>query len=103
MPDSLNSKLNRLPARPGVYLFKDKEGKVIYIGKAKVLRSRVKSYFTGGSDGRAHYDSLVRAINDLDIIATETEIEALILEANLIKRYHPASIFIFGMISSFHF
>lgn len=85
----LKHKLENLPLLPGVYLFRGKEGKVIYVGKAKILRNRVRSYFTGGSDGRAQYESLVKSINDLEVIVTETEIEAIILEASLIKRYRP--------------
>ncbi len=82
-------KLEHLPMSPGVYLFRDGRGKVIYVGKAKVLRHRVRSYFTKGEDGRYQYQRLVGAIADLDTIVTNSEIEALILEANLIKRYSP--------------
>ena len=89
MTEGLQNKLDNLPVSPGVYLFKNEKGKIIYVGKAKVLRSRVKSYFSGISDGRLHYEVLTAAIRDLEVIVTETEIEALILEANLIKRYRP--------------
>lgn len=86
---TLQDKLNSLPARPGVYLFKDKNGRVIYIGKAKVLRNRVRSYF---QDGRLEGPKLARLrsrIEDLETIVTDSEIEALILEANLVKEYRP--------------
>ncbi len=89
MSQNLRNKLRNLPLSPGVYLFKNEKGKIIYVGKAKALRHRVKSYFTGGSDGRLHYEALLAAIRDLEIIVTDSEVEALILEANLIKRYRP--------------
>jgi len=89
MDETLLNKLSNLPLSPGVYLFKNEKGKVIYVGKAKVLRQRVKSYFSGGSDGRLHYEILLAAICDLEVIVTQSEVEALILEANLIKRYRP--------------
>ncbi|MBU0519728.1 excinuclease ABC subunit UvrC [bacterium] len=85
----LADKLTALPADPGAYLFKDKNGKVIYVGKAKVLRNRVRSYFNKGEDGRYQYNHLVNAIDDLEVIITGTEIEALILEASLIKEHIP--------------
>ena len=87
--DHLKNKFENLPDNPGVYLFKNDKGKIIYVGKGKVLKNRVRSYFTGGSDGRAQYESLTKSIFDLEVIITETEVEALILEANLIKRYRP--------------
>lgn len=86
---SLEQKLEILPTEPGVYLFKDTKGKIIYIGKAKVLRNRVRSYFTGRDDGRYQYHLLVARIADLEIIVTDTELEALILEATLIRRHRP--------------
>ena len=89
MNSELEHKLCNLPVCPGVYLFKNAKGKIIYVGKAKVLRNRVRSYFTAGNDGRYQYEALCAAICDLEVIITETEIEALILEANLIKRHRP--------------
>ena len=86
---SLEEKLRLLPADPGVYLFKDAQGKVIYIGKARVLRNRVRQYFQEGSDGRYQYDSLVAHIADVEVIATDTELEALILENNLVREQKP--------------
>lgn len=87
--EKLTDKLDQLPKSPGVYLFKDRSGKVIYIGKAKVLRNRVRSYFNKGEDGRYQYHRLVNAIADLEVIVTDSEIEALILESNLIKKNAP--------------
>lgn len=77
-----------LPDAPGVYLFKDGEGKVIYVGKATSLRKRVGSYFRGG-EGNPRLSRLRARIADVDFIVTANEVEALILEANLIKRYRP--------------
>ncbi|MDK9700949.1 MAG: excinuclease ABC subunit UvrC, partial [bacterium] len=86
---SLEEKLSTLPAQPGCYLYKDAKGKVIYVGKAKSLRSRVRSYFSGRSDGRALFNRLVNAIRDVETIIVESEREALILENNLIKHHKP--------------
>jgi len=86
---SLESKLRALPDSPGVYLFKDEQGKVIYIGKARVLRNRVRQYFQSGNDGRYQYDHLVKRIADVEIIATDSELEALILENNLVRDRKP--------------
>jgi len=85
----LSDKLAALPKSPGVYLFKDATAKVIYVGKAKVLKNRVRSYFTKGDDGRYQYARLVRAIADLEVIVTDSELEALILESNLVKKHLP--------------
>jgi excinuclease ABC subunit C len=85
----LQEKLDNLPKKPGCYLFKDRKGKIIYIGKAKVLRNRVRSYF---QDGRLEGPKLLRLktrIADFETIVTDTEMEALILEMNLIKEYKP--------------
>ncbi|MDP8240647.1 MAG: excinuclease ABC subunit UvrC [Candidatus Hatepunaea meridiana] len=85
----LRNKLEVLPDKPGVYLFKDKEDTVIYVGKAKHLRSRVRSYFTCENDGRYQYPRLIASIRDLEIILTRNEVEALSTEAALIKKYSP--------------
>ena len=82
-------KAKGLPARPGVYLFKDRDGKVIYVGKAKSLRARVRSYTREAGDGRYNVVFLRNKTRDLDYIVTDTEKEALILENNLIKKYWP--------------
>jgi excinuclease ABC subunit C len=85
----LGEKVRRLPRDPGVYLFKDKAGKVIYVGKAKDLLNRVRNYLRDGADGRYHIQFLLARARDLEYIVTETEQEALILENNLIKKYRP--------------
>ncbi len=84
----LEAKLEALPARPGVYLLKNAKGKVIYVGKAKSLRSRVRTYFRGG-DERMQIAFLMKRVADFETLVTETEKEALILENNLIKQYKP--------------
>ncbi len=85
----IKDKLAALPDKPGVYMFKDYKGEVIYVGKAKSLRNRVRSYFTCADDGRYQYPRLVASIRDLEIILTRDEVEALATEAALIKRYNP--------------
>lgn len=87
MHDHLKEKLAVLPEQPGCYLMKDKNGTVIYVGKAKVLKNRVRSYFTGTHDGKTL--RLVNEIADFEYIVTSSNIEALILEMNLIKKYDP--------------
>jgi excinuclease ABC subunit C len=86
---SLEEKLNNLPTAPGVYLHKDETGKIIYIGKAKNLRNRVRSYFQSGRGHDRKTRELVRRIRDLEFIITDTEVEALVLESNLIKQHKP--------------
>ena len=85
----IKDKLAVLPDKPGVYLFKDIKGAIIYVGKAKSLRNRVRSYFTCADDGRYQYPRLVASIRDLEIILTRDEVEALATEAALIKRHNP--------------
>ena len=90
LPDVVTQKLESLPAQPGVYLFKDRKGAVVYVGKAKSLRSRVRSYFQpGSSDTRYFIPFLERTLGDLETIVTLTEKEAQILENSLIKQHHP--------------
>ncbi|MCF6271435.1 MAG: excinuclease ABC subunit UvrC, partial [Melioribacteraceae bacterium] len=84
----LKSKLDALPALPGVYQFKDKNGKVIYVGKGKDLRNRVRSYFRLTVDSPKTL-ALVKKIKDFQLIVTDNEIEALVLENNLIKELKP--------------
>lgn len=81
--------LKALPAKPGVYLFKDKEGKVIYVGKAANLNSRVRSYFGAPSSLSAKVQRLVAKVEDFEFVVTSSEQEALILECNMIKKYTP--------------
>jgi excinuclease ABC subunit C len=86
---SLEPKLKALPAKPGVYLFRDAAGKLLYVGKAKSLRPRVRSYFQQRGDGRPGIGGLVSRIADLEVIVTGNEVEALHLEQNLVKRHRP--------------
>ncbi len=85
----LEDKLKALPAKPGVYLFRDARGEVLYIGKAKSLRPRVRSYFQAGADTRTAIAQLPERVADLEVIVTDTEVEALHLEQNLVKRHRP--------------
>lgn len=86
---AVREKLGSLPARPGAYLMKDAAGKVIYVGKAQSLRSRVRSYFQAGQELTGRQAAMVERIADLDWIVTDSEMEALILEHNLIQRHRP--------------
>ena len=85
---TLAEKLKEIPVSAGVYLYKDSAGKIIYIGKAKRLRSRVRSYFQARPFDRKT-DALVRQIADVEVIVTDNEVEALILEATLTKKHKP--------------
>ncbi|MCU0615683.1 MAG: excinuclease ABC subunit UvrC [Gemmatimonadaceae bacterium] len=88
MPDAVAAKVPNLPETPGVYLWKDAEGTILYVGKAKRLRSRVRSYFAADHTSPKTI-ALVRRIADVDTLVVPTEAHALILENNLIKEYHP--------------
>lgn len=85
----VKEKVDRLPHSPGVYMFKDKKDRLLYVGKAKRLRDRVRSYFQNSSDHDGRIRVMVGKIDDLDVIVTDSEAEALILENNLIKKHHP--------------
>lgn len=87
--ERLHSKLVTLPDCPGVYMFKDGDGKVIYVGKASSLRNRVRSYFTSSAERSPWHRKLRQRICDVEYLVTRTEKEALILEGNLIKFYRP--------------
>jgi excinuclease ABC subunit C len=89
MKKKIKAKLEDLPTRPGVYTFKDRKGKIIYVGKAKSLRSRVRSYFRDAEPESPRTALLVRTTHDLDFIVTRSEVEALILECNFIKHFKP--------------
>ncbi len=82
-------RIDRLPTRPGVYLYRDAAGQAIYIGKAKSLRDRVRSYFREGARHDARIARMVSEIADLEVIVVGSEMEALILESNLVKRERP--------------
>lgn len=86
---SLEDKLRQLPASPGVYLMRDADGTIIYIGKARSLRQRVRSYFNASGDSRYHVKFLVARVADIDLLLTDTEKEALLLENTLIKQHRP--------------
>ncbi len=88
-PGRLSGILNNLPKQPGVYLFKDGRGDIIYIGKAAVLSDRVRSYFQHGADLTPKNRVLYSQIADLETMVTHSEFEALLLESNLIKRHRP--------------
>jgi len=89
MTSTLQSKLDHLPDQPGVYLFRDEQGELLYVGKAAVLSNRVRSYFQKGADHSPKHTVLVSHIADLETIVTRSELEALILESNLIKQHRP--------------
>jgi excinuclease ABC subunit C len=87
MNDTIKNKLAILPDEPGCYLMKDRQGTIIYVGKAKILKNRVRSYFTGSHNGKTA--RLVSEIEDFEYIITSSDLEALILELNLIKLHDP--------------
>ena len=89
MVSRVQNQLKALPARPGVYVFRDADGEVLYIGKAKSLRARVRSYFQKTTDGRAQIRQLPERVADVEVIVTGSEVEALHLEQNLVKRHRP--------------
>jgi excinuclease ABC subunit C len=85
----LDVDLKKFPVTPGVYLMKDAQGEVLYVGKAKHLRNRLRGYFSAAGDGRNHIRFLMNRVSEIDTIVTDTEKEALILENTLIKKYRP--------------
>ena len=85
----LNSKLSILPDNPGVYLMKNSKNQIIYVGKAKILKNRVRQYFQNNKNHSPKVRAMVKNIADFEIIITSSEIEALILECNLIKKFQP--------------
>jgi excinuclease ABC subunit C len=87
--ESLNQKIDRLPTHPGVYLFKDKKGTILYVGKAGNIKDRVSSYFQKPTGKDLKTLMMLEKVTDIDIIVTDTEKEAFILENNLIKVHHP--------------
>lgn len=89
MKEQLRDKIAALPAEPGVYLMKGLDGRVLYVGKARNLNKRVRSYFEGGRDGRAMIPFLEEAVADIGTVVLGTEKEALILENELIKQHKP--------------
>jgi excinuclease ABC subunit C len=89
MSKPLEDQLKALPAKPGVYLFRGERSEVLYVGKAKSLRPRVRSYFQASSDTRSTIAQLPERVRDIEVIVTDTEVEALHLEQNLVKRHRP--------------
>lgn len=89
IPDNIARKLDRVPNKPGVYMMLDHEGHVIYVGKATSLRARVRSYFQQGQNHLPKTLIMLSKVHDLDWLVTHTEVEALMLECNLIKRHRP--------------
>ena len=87
--DRVEEQLKTLPAKAGVYLFRDDAGEILYVGKAKSLRSRVRSYFQKTGDGRAQIRQMAGRVADIEVIVTGSEVEALHLEQNLVKRHRP--------------
>ena len=88
-PSSVEDRLPTLSRRPGVYLFKNADGKIVYIGKAKVLKNRVRSYFQSSRNIDKKTRRMMAQAVDFDLMATESEVEALILEANLVHQNKP--------------
>ena len=89
LEDSIKRRLRAVPDAPGVYLFRDTRGQVIYVGKALRLRDRLRSYFTDAYAQTARVAELVRRVFDFEFVTTANEVEALVLECNLIKNYRP--------------
>src|SRR4029450_8096976 len=85
----LDEKIARVPDRPGVYVYRDGKQQVLYVGKAASLRSRVRSYFQESRPRDPKTDALVRQVRDLEYIVTDNELEALMLEANLVRKHRP--------------
>src|SRR5262245_33830381 len=89
MNDSLQQRLAQVPDRPGCYIFRDDTGQVLYVGKAEVLRNRVRSYFQEGAQHTPRIRLMVSRVADIEVVVTDSPVEALLLECNLIKRYRP--------------
>src|SRR5262245_54829929 len=89
LPEKVAQKLDNLPDKPGCYQMHDAQGRVIYVGKAVVLRNRVRSYFHASAQHTSKTQALVEEIHDITWWVTQSELEALILENELIKRYRP--------------
>ena len=87
--EKLQGILATLPAKPGCYIYRNADGLIIYVGKAKILKNRVRSYFHADSGHDAKTRRLVREIMDIEWIVVGSELEALILEMNLIKKHRP--------------
>ncbi|MGF1602298.1 MAG: excinuclease ABC subunit UvrC [Thermosynechococcaceae cyanobacterium] len=88
-PERLESRLKQIPVEPGVYFMRDAKDNILYIGKSKRLRARVRSYFRASQDLGPRLELMVRQVTDIEFIVTDSEAEALALEANLIKQHQP--------------
>jgi excinuclease ABC subunit C len=88
-PEKLESRLTEIPVEPGVYLMRDGSDRIIYIGKSRKLRSRVRSYFRDSTNKTERINTMVKLVTEIEFIVTDTETEALALEANLIKQHQP--------------
>jgi excinuclease ABC subunit C len=88
-PERLENRLGEIPPEPGVYLFRDGSDRLIYIGKSRKLRSRVRSYFRDSTNKTERINTMVKLVTEIEFIVTDTEAEALALEANLIKQHQP--------------
>jgi excinuclease ABC subunit C len=88
-PEKLRKKVDELPRRPGVYMMKDAHKEVIYVGKAKDLWSRVRSYFQEGRDEQRLITKQIDLVDDVDVVVTASEQEVMLLENNFIKQFHP--------------
>lgn len=88
-PERLESRLQEIPPEPGVYLMRDGSDRIIYIGKSRKLRSRVRSYFRDSQRLSERIATMVKQVTEIEFIVTDTETEALALEANLIKQHQP--------------
>src|SRR4051794_8282213 len=86
---SLKEKVKKIPSSPGVYLMKDSQGRIIYVGKSKNLKNRVQSYFHHSKAHSRKVEKLVKTLKDFDYILTDTEFEAFMLECQLIKEWKP--------------
>ncbi len=87
--EALRERLKHVPLQPGVYLFKDQADRVIYVGKAKILRNRLRSYFQSPQHLLPKVKAMMMRVADFDYVVSGSEVEALILENNLIKAYQP--------------
>ena len=97
----LKQKLDQIPKSPGVYFFRDKKGDIIYIGKAKILRNRVRSYFNKPDRKDTKTQVMVRNVVDFEWLVVRSEVEALLTEANLIKEHKPRYNVFLKMIKHF--
>src|SRR5947209_19118092 len=88
-PSGLGDKVKQFPSKPGVYLMRDGQGRVLYVGKAKNLRNRAGHYFTKAAAEDVRTADLVKVIEDIDFLPAETEVDALLLEARLVKDIQP--------------